>query len=63
MIYRIKKASSYSGHEKPCDRARLRDDGWVITLSTIKQLDDLVDEVGPIILDDVGITVYDDYVE
>jgi hypothetical protein len=55
---------------KPCTKAQWNGDNWQIILSSIEDLNDLIDEVGDIVIekDYIGvntreITIYDDNIE
>lgn len=73
MKYRIERSSDWWGKKQPCKDAYkdgIDEDGhtlWSIDICNLKQIDDLVSEVGDIIIrknDEVNeIEIYDDYRE
>lgn len=72
MKYRISRTSDWQGDEKPCKNAILEDkiskntyhlNVWEIDISSLKDLYELIDEVGRIIIEKENIEIYDDYRE
>lgn len=75
MKYRIRRTTDWkNGYEKPCEDAyedgknKFDEPQWAIDICNLKQIDDLVKEVGEIIIGkshdgENWIEIYDDYRE
>ena len=57
----VSRASYRDG--KPCNNAIASKGRWYISINSLRDLQDLIKEVGSLIIDKDYITIYDDYVE
>lgn len=72
MIYKITRTSDWHGEKKPCEGAYLHKAGtleygkeneWHIAINSLQDLQNLIAEVGSIIINNENIEIYDDYRE
>ena len=72
MIYIISRASDWYGEKKPCEGACLHKAGnleygeeneWHIEINSLQDLQNLISEVGRIIINKEEIEIYDGYRE
>ena len=63
MKYQITRTSDWDGEEQPCKKAILEQDCWVIEINSIDELQQLISEVGEIIVTHNSIEIYDTYRE
>lgn len=69
MIYKIYRTSDYYRKNKPCEKAQLtRFDElcyseYTIEINSLEELQELIKEVGDIIIDESTIEIYDDFRE
>ena len=69
MIYDIHRTSDWFKESKPCERAELQGedelgyDKYTIEINTLEDLQELIKEVGKIIIDESTIEIYDYYRE
>lgn len=72
MIYRITRTSDWFGEKKPCEGAYLHKEGdlefgevneWHIAINSLQDLQNLIAEVGSVIINEEEIEIYDGYRE
>lgn len=72
MIYTISRTSDWYGEKKPCEGAYLHKAGklefgevneWHIAINSLKDLENLIAEVGSVIINEEVIEIYDEYRE
>jgi hypothetical protein len=72
MIYNISRTSDWFAEKRPCDGAYLHKSGklelgevneWNIAINTLQDLQNLIADVGRVIIDEENIEIYDDYRE
>lgn len=69
MIYDIHRTSDWFRENKPCEKAELKSldefgcSEYIIEINTLEDLQELIKEVGDIIIGESTIEIYDDYRE
>lgn len=69
MIFDIHRTSDWFRESKPCERAELQGedelgcDAYTIEINTLEDLQELIKEVGDIIINESKIEIYDEYRE